>query len=244
VPRSALLSSSLVLPALALLACGGAPEDAEARWQQPEPCAVTVCMNGAGGDRHPGNQVINALCADLPGKVEDCSEAPCSSSFASFDGSRVELAVEEALSAAADGCTLSLVGYSWGAVNAVAVSEALGARGVSVDRMVLVDPFSPVGPDPLIIPATVENTWLYRHSVAPADGCSNDRPLIGPYEGFSMVCDEATACVDYDYSLDERYTGIDHCEVPEVAFHAAFRNVTTGETDDDPALPAGERLGG
>ena len=107
-----------------------------------------------------------------------------------------------------------------------------------------IDPFSPVGPDPLIIPDNVESAWLYRHSVAPPDGCSNDRPVIGPYEGFSMVCDEASACVDYDYSLDERYTDIDHCDVPGVAFDAAWRNVTTGETDDDEALPAGARLSG
>ncbi len=233
---AAALIATLMLPA-----CGGRRDTL---WHPPEPCAVTVCMNGAGGDRHPGNQTVNTLCAQLPGKVEDCAEEPCASTFASFDGARVELAVQEALAGAADGCTLSLVGYSLGGVNAVSVAQALNDRGVVIDRLVLLDPFSPLGPDPLVIPPGVRHAWLYRHSVAPPDDCSADRPLIGPYEGFGMTCAEGTACLDVDYSLDERFTHVDHCTVPEVAFDAAWRNVTTGETLDDPALPAGARLGG
>lgn len=233
----------LVTPLIALLllpACGGRRDTL---WHPPEPCAVTVCMNGAGGDRHPGNQVVTALCNDLPGKIEDCADEPCASTFAAFDGARVELAVQEAIAGAVEGCTLSIVGYSLGAVNAVAAAQSLSDRGVSVDRLVLIDPYSPVGPDPLVIPEHVERAWLYRHSVAPADDCSADRPVIGPYEGFGMTCVEASHCVDYDYSLDERWTHIDHCEVPEVAFDAAWTNVTRGEDHDDPALPAAARLG-
>ena len=87
--RALPLIASIVALASSAPGCGGRRDTL---WHPPEPCAVTVCMNGAAGDRHPGNQTINALCADLPGKIEDCADGPCASTFASFDGARVEQA--------------------------------------------------------------------------------------------------------------------------------------------------------
>jgi len=236
--------TAAAMTAVAVLVLTSACARQDTLWQRGESCSITVCLNGAGGDRHPGNQVIAELCSGLPGLIEDCSEGPCESTFPSSAGARAGDAIALAfMSAETSTCPISVVGYSLGGVNAVAMAQSLAGRGISIDRMILIDPFSPLGPDPLVIPANVSSTWVYRHSVAPADDCSADRPIIGPYEGFAPACAPESRCQDYDFSADERYRDVDHCTVPSFAYDGGRANVLTGRDYDAASLPIPTTIG-
>ena len=234
----------VVLLLLASGACApvGGPN---ARWSASS--QATICLNGAGRADHPGNLVVDALCAELPGLIEDCSRGACRPTFLATDVVGAEVALREVSLGLGDGDTLSVVGYSLGGINATILAArfsadaAVRAQRRRIDRLVLLDPFSPAASRPLDIPDGVRAAWVYRHSVAGPEDCSGDR-AIGPYLGIRPRCAADQRCRDYDWSTVEAIADtVGHCTVTDLSVDAVVHNVRTGEDADDdiaPNLPA------
>jgi hypothetical protein len=241
-------------------------EDAEVEDAAPPPPPppvrqVTLCMAGALTREDGGNPLVEALCNVLPNRLEDCGGARCYPMFAFASTNAAIDALVEALDDNGDGavdahdspCEINLLGYSWGGVNVLSVAESFGSDPrVSttrnrIDRVALLDAYSPLAGSDLAVPLNVARLWSYRHSVAPASDCSAAAPL-GPYLGLPPRCDPSrSVCTDYDYSLAFAvgFTGlsglsyrgdeVDHCYLPDAAGRAVFNNFTTGA--DDPQAP-------
>jgi len=231
-PRAALL-----VVVVALSACGSAEDPLATVHVESDPSLpFTICMNGAGGDRHPGNQVVDAMCAGLSGLVQDCAGETCRATFRFSELTRV-VDVMRALRSDDEGRArpLHVVGYSFGAVNALdAIARlhadpALDEESARVDRVAVIDPFAPFASEPLDVADNVRAFWSYRHSIAPVDDCSADRPVIGPYEGLRPRCLDGTPCFDFDWSVDAETAHVDHCDVTDVSAPAIVHNLAEGE---------------
>jgi pimeloyl-ACP methyl ester carboxylesterase len=223
------------------------------------PCRRTVCLTGAGGHRG-----FESFCESelVVGRIDDCRTAPCQPTFATFPlmtAQPVWDAVFPVLDSNADGkldasdelCQLDVLGYSWGAVNAVDLARRMHADARveppwGITRLVLLDAFQPGAK--LTIPANVERVVSFRHSVAPPNDCSLDAPF-GPYLGLAPRCPPAASgarpiCEDFDFSLSVgRFGGrpgtkVGHCDVPHAA-KAGIAQVLRDEelTEVPPSVP-------
>ena len=218
-------------------------------------CAVTMCLTGAISHTSGSNQHFRKICEDprIPGLIPDCRGSTCNSTWGNFVQSpKHDLLPHliDVLDTNSDGevtsgdlaCEINLVGFSWGGVNAVRLAEEIkeskkisGSR-VFVDRLVVMDPYQPQARGPLKPPVNVRWARSYRHSVAPARGCSNSAPL-GPYQGLPITCRSWQRCAEYDYSLDPgrwyqapagwyEAKDVDHCLVPAVSHEAVIADLT------------------
>ncbi len=207
---------------------GGACADLPPR----ELCEVVLCLAGAGGDLSDGNHTLGDLCAALDGLVQTCDANGCERLFPDVDSAL--LALEdvgarvdgneyfrrgqggERPAPAAESCTLTLIGHSWGAVNAAALAQRVAESAAlppglqRVERAVLLDAYSPFAGDVVDVPDGVRQAWSYRHSTPDPDDCSARMPL-GPYVGLPIRCGPDTQCADYDLSLLGLPVG--HCEM-------------------------------
>ncbi len=197
----------------------------------------TVCLTGAGGHR-----TFESFCESplVVGRIDDCRNGPCHPTFSTFpmpNAESVWTAVFEALDTTHDGklddqdevVELDVIGYSWGGVNAVDLAARMAkdervATPWRVKRLILLDAFQPGAS--LSIPANVDKTFSFRHSVAPANDCSNNA-LLGPYLGIAPSCAASQACFDFDFSLGQEQhfgrqlaTSVGHCDVPRAAMDA------------------------
>jgi hypothetical protein len=221
-------------------------------------CTVTVCLTGAINQQSASNDGFTALCEDprVQGLVQSCGALGCESTFSTFPTTNAQ-AVYPSLFAAmdrnhdgqvdsADGpCVLNIVGFSWGGVNAVDLanrylSDTKVASTRTVTHLALLDPYQPLL-SKLTIPARVDATAEFRHSIAPSTDCSNTAPL-GPYLGIELHCAAGQACVDYNYSLSPNgvfggYPGasVGHCDVPAAAQAPVLEFLTGQALTDVPA---------
>ena len=239
----------------------GAPDQGTPDMGAPVGCQVSVCMAGAFTREDAANPIFERTCAQLPGIVEDCAGGQCYSMFAfsareaALEGliAALDTNQDNLVDASDEACEINLLGYSWGGVNTTLLAgefladmRVAPARAV-VDRMVALDPFSPLAGDSVEIVAGVQRFWSYRHTASPANDCSAGAPL-GPYQGLPPLCAPSVQCTDYDYSLTPNtvfngYTGaqIGHCTIVEASDPAIFHNLTTGQdyADAPTSVPVG-----
>ncbi len=232
----------------------------------PSGCQVSVCMAGAFTREDAANPTFESICSMLPGIVEDCSGGQCyfmyafSARDAALEGliSALDTNNDAQVDMLDDDCEVNLLGYSWGGVNTTLMAEAFlsdprvaPSRAV-IDRMVALDPFSPLAGDTVEIVAGVQRYWSYRHTSSPSNDCSSGAPL-GPYRGLPPLCDSSAQCTDYDYSLTPgasfmgfggTYSGaqIGHCTIVDASGPAIVHNLTTGT--DFPGAPTSVPVGG
>lgn len=209
---------------------------------------VTVCFAGAaaGDPLHAANRDVADLCERMPGLVRGSTTDPRTGRAYPFflvgePSERSLSAVIRALDTDGDGrvgggdelFVLNVVGYSWGGFNARWFAQAfttspnVAPERRTVARLFALDPFEPTA-SRLDVPSRVQRFWELRHSVTPADDCSQNSPL-GPYRGLPPRCASSTVCTDYDFSLspDRSFRGVPgedvgHCEVPHVARDAVL----------------------
>ncbi len=236
--RATLFVSLLVL----LSACGS-----ELDHQASDDPAITLCVNGAGGANHPGNAVVTELCEQLPGLIRACpADDDCRATFRFTETTAAADALASTILARRGAGQaigpVSLVGYSYGAVNIVEqilptflANQSVDQNDRVIDRVVLIDPFRPLIADPLKVPLGVRHVWSYRHSVAPPDDCSA-RPLQRGYQGAAISCLTSSRCLDYDFTLIDE--AVDHCTVTDRARPAALTNILTGADERHHDLPA------
>jgi pimeloyl-ACP methyl ester carboxylesterase len=235
-------SIHLSLASLALVAACGADPLAGVVIDDDPGLPLTLCLNGAGGASHPGNMVVEDLCASLPGVVQHCADGDCQSTFRPTDGLRIVEIIKAVRGSEEDSRPLHLLGYSLGGVNILDVAQrlaldpALDAFSARVDRVVVIDPFAPFIAEPLDVADNVLAFWSYRHSIAPEDDCSADRPIFGPYEGKRPRCLDGTPCFDFDWSLFPEGRDVDHCTVTDRSAPAARHNLVDG-TDATRYVP-------
>jgi pimeloyl-ACP methyl ester carboxylesterase len=222
------------LLASAFIAACGADPLADVIVDDDPSVPLSICLNGAGSASHPGNLVVEDLCAGLPGIVQDCVDADCRATFRPTDGARVAEIIKALRASESDTRPLHLLGYSLGGVNVLDVAKRLHDDTVlddeasRVERLVVIDPFAPFLPEPLDVADNVRAFWSYRHSIAPEDDCSADRPLIGPYEGKRPRCLDGTPCLDFDWSLFPEGRDVDHCTVTDRSAPAVRLNLVEG----------------
>ncbi len=224
---------------------------------------VVVCLTGAVDQSSPSNAGFTQLCDQLGASVtlvRSCRGSACASSFATFPATSAGATVTDATFAAldlnqdqrvnaADGpTTLTILGFSWGGVNAGDLAERLSSDGRIAHaqlrmRLVILDAYQPFvsGVSPA---ANVDEAWSFRHTVTPSSDCSSGAPL-GPYRGVRLRCAAGRACFDHDFSaapnttfgaLPGRFVG--HCEVPQAAAPFVTQLVRTGSVTAPPPLVA------
>jgi hypothetical protein len=254
---------------------GGASVDAGTDAGEPRPLPgadagppvrqVVVCLTGAVDQNSASNAGFTQLCDQLgmaATLVRSCAGSTCASSFATFPAQSAGAAVAAATFAALDRngdrlvyvsdgpTTLTIVGFSWGGVNAGDLAEQVSADPRIVHahlslRLVILDAFQPFVPG-VRVAANVDEAWSFRHTVTPATDCSRGAPL-GPYRGVRLRCAAGRPCFDHDFSaapnstfgsLPGRYVG--HCEVPQAAAPFVMQLVQQGTvTLPPPAVPVG-----
>lgn len=203
---------------------------------------VVVCLTGAVDQTSGSNQGFSQLCDGLsPGTeiVRASSGGSSYSSWATFPSTGAGQAVTNATFAAldrnadqqvnaADGpITLTIVGFSWGGVNAGDLATQLGNRA-SINhthlrmRLIILDAYQPTSSG-VSVAAAVDEAWSFRHRTTPSGDCSAGAPL-GPYRGVRLRCAAGRPCSDYDFSaaptqIFNGYPGssVGHCEVPTAA---------------------------
>ena len=214
-PHNSFSSSVVVAAALGCGSCAGPAFD----WDPSHDGDgfarhAVVCAPGAGEDGDSGNARLAALCDEMPGLVRRCDDGVCSPFARGVD------AIGEALdfvAATVPGDTVvSVVGYSWGGVDAVdAVARRTGGEqpGAHVDALVLIDPFAPFR-GALVAPPAARRVVDLRHSESNDDDCSLGMPL-SPYRGLSLACDDDSVCDEVDFSTegsgDPAFN--DHCAI-------------------------------
>lgn len=123
---------------------------------------------------------------------------------------------------------LTVVGYSWGGfnaidfVNGIAKDARFAPERKSIAKLFALDAFRT---DWLVmprfdmkVPANVEKFYAFRHSVAPADDCSNIVDgWVGPFTGRVPYCTGKTECHDFDFSKSPKGKDVDHCSIPDDA---------------------------
>lgn len=230
-------------------------------------CSVTLCINGAGTRTGGGNGDFATVCDAVDGVIEDCGLSGCYGAFsANYTGEPTDAldALHAALDADQSGivdsqdppCAVTLVGYSWGGTNVVQVAENMvtdtrfSVERAVVNRMVLVDPYSPLVGSTNDVPVNVAESWTYRQSISTPDDCSVNVPL-GPFNGLPPTCAMSSTCTDYDYSLSPNATFMDqsglftgfsergqqvgHCSIVRISAANVLANVLGM---DGPSLPA------
>ncbi len=232
-------------------------------------CTVTMCLTGAIDQTSGSNSGFERLCGrdELIGLVEDCDTETCyrtHDSFLSNPASSVYPKLFTALDANGDGrvdtddpyCDVNLVGFSWGGVNALQVARVLNEDervDVSqrrVSRMLLMDPYQPMGADKMRVPANVARTVVWRHSKPNPNDCSRVAPL-GPYVGMAPICADDQVCFDVDYSKKpgpeslplswraQRGRNVGHCSVPDVATPEVLEELSGGDPFGGALEPRG-----
>jgi len=242
-----------VLPVIAIITIFAA--SAKAKKPEPAPtCQVTICLAGAFTREDGGNPRFENICKDLPGILTDCDGKRCYPMFSMNGTSYAHKRLLAALDTNQDrkidsrdqACTIALVGYSWGGINAIKLANLFLAdsrvapQRRKIDRVVVVAPYAPLVA--VKVKQGIKSFWEYRHSQTPTRDCSQSG-LMGPYLGRVPTCHKSVVCKDYDYSLApetqfDRYLGreIGHCKILSAAKKAVTHNITTG-TDYPQAIP-------
>jgi len=133
--------------------------------------------------------------------------------------------------------SLTVVGYSWGAMNAAEAFDLTRDRRFSsdravVDKMVLIDPYKP-GRAQVMIPDSVVHALIVRQDGVGRD-CTTTAPR-GPYVGLPPVCGQDTQC-------EQRLLhGIGHCRItaaldPAIASRVAGATAISGAHASPSAL--------
>ncbi len=234
---------------------------------------VTVCLAGAFQLEDGANPLLEAFCDRQEGVLPFCPEegGACRSMWPigaipvdslEPDDSVVYTALFGALDVDGDGLltdldaprNTSVVGYSWGGINASKLSIMLASdprvqtSWAPVRQMVILDPFLTTHPEGFDVAASVDRAWIYRHSLPPLNGrdCSNGAPF-GPYVGLQPHCEEGVDCADHDYALqpDDRFPtaeggsmpggNIGHCSLLQVALIPADANLLGEDGVDIPS---------
>lgn len=237
--------------------------------QETETCDVSLCLAGAFTLADGANPLVGLMCDQMPGLVERCNEEGCDPMWpittVVFEGDQSELvesayeALFEALDTTNDGvvnqedeqCTVSVLGYSWGGINASMISQVLAedprieVDGPIIDRMVTIDAFHPGFLEGYTIAPTVDRFWNYRHTEANYGFDCSEFSIAGPYLGLTPLCSGNTRCVDYDYSVDQEATYSNHvgasltgaqaghCTVVSMAYDNVLTNLLTGEDGEN-----------
>jgi hypothetical protein len=200
----------------------------------------TVCFSGASFDSNPyssqGNAELAQLCESMPGLIRGSSYP-----FFTWQESGSLKAVVKALdtngdqkfTAADEPVELTIIGFSWGGFNAVALAREMQTtnlivtnRRKAVAKVFALDPYTRPGflmeASQLVVPSNVQRFWEFRHTVAPPSDCSTNAPA-GPYRGIEPSCSRVTKCVDYDFSLapNDVFSGVrgrdvGHCTLPMI----------------------------
>lgn len=240
-------------------AADSGPPDAGA----PLTCVRTLCMAGAFTRSDGANPDFRDLCERRPGLVLDGSETLFL--FSATDAAKdalinaLDTNQDQRVDAQDMDCDVHLLGYSWGGVNTTNLGQAfvddarVAPARAHIERMVVIDPYSPVAGRTIEVPAQVQQFWAYRHSISPAGDCSGAAPL-GPYEGLPPLCAASSRCRDYDFSLAPStvFTGlfsswsgqqVGHCTVVDAAGPAVLHNLDTGLDfpSAPPSVPVGAR---
>lgn len=225
-------------------------------------CRRTLCISGPGELSSEPNGDLAELCRRAPGIVQRCEGGRCASVWA-VDGWEVGLdALVGTLDRNADGkidgkdpaCAVSLAGWSTGAAVVAdalpkALAERVDAKHAKITNLVAIAPFAAgIEPQRLDIAATVDNAFIYRHSVAPKSDCSSTFER-GPWLSAAPVCAENTTCYDYDYSKDEgdlAYLSrrgsrsgaeINHCNIVSVVARIGLDNLARGQEAYKELIP-------
>lgn len=234
---------------------GPSPDDAGQHMRQ-----VTVCLTGAIKQSDSSNSGFSHLCDALEardaGVLRDCSQGTCFSSFATFPKTNADAvypAVFASLDSNRDGTVdaldgpveLNVLGFSWGGVNAAALSAKLASDARIHQhpqlrhRLIVFDAYQPLVSS-VTAPATVEAAYSFRHSQVPAGDCSRSAPL-GPYKGVRLRCAAQQSCFDFDFSLaaNRSFSGIlgsdvGHCDVPEASEEFALELLQFGRLSNPP----------
>ncbi len=242
---------------------------------ETESCQRTLCIAGPGGPASPANVDLGDLCRQAPGVLRRCEGDTCKSAWmaedwqAGLDGliASLDLDASGKVDAGDPSCTINVVGWSTGAaiaagplVAALVADARMTSERAKIERLVVVAAHQAgVGPDgsaSLVIPEQVENAWIYRNSVAPANDCSTSWES-GPWLSPKPVCGATTTCWDYDYSLEPMLAfvsrrgarsgaAIDHCNIMAVVAKIALDNLERGieaQAEHVPRLSDG-RAGG
>ncbi len=238
----------------------------------PTDCQISLCLTGAINQRSGSNASFQAMCdlEPITGLVRDCRERTCYSAFDSFSnpsGDRIYPELFDVLDSNGDAridgaderCQINLIGFSWGGVTAIKLSELLAedervARDRRhIERMLLLDPYRPS--TQLVIPENVNKVRVWRQSESPKTDCSRFSPG-GPYAGLKPDCSKVNDCLDVNIStLDQSIESglkdvriaprdVGHCDVPLVARDWVLDALWDMEhtVSDNPARPHAERL--
>ncbi len=213
-------------------------------------CEVTMCFTGApqrGGSNAPFDEICDSTV--VPNVIKSCDSLSCYNTFNTFGVSAknslypnlfraLDTNGDNLVNAQDRGCTVNLLGYSWGGFAAIDVAQALGEDSRvdpgyrTVARVMVLDPYQrsdsfPFSKRSLTVPTNIHKFVEFRHSVSPANDCSKSAPF-GPYEGAQPHCLPFQSCFDYNYSNSTSAyptagggtlygDQVGHCEVPEVA---------------------------
>ena len=229
---------------------------------------VLVCLTGAIDHGSASNAEFASLCDGLrdAGLVGDCASTGCNSTFGTFPLTVANAPLNAAFDAmdrnrdnrvdARDGLIdLTVLGFSWGGVNAGWLSQRLSSdsrvtASVVHHRLIILDAFQAGVSNPMRVVAApnVDEAWSFRRSLVPSNDCSSGAPL-GPYRGVRLACGPGRACRDFDFSLapTRLFNGVPgsfvgHCEVPRAAAPYVVELVRTGRITsslppDVPVMP-------
>lgn len=239
--RLSSLGPPLVMAALAATACGGptinwiappasacaSPGTCSGDGGDGPVCRIVFCLPGAGGPDSGANGTLEERCAAIPGIVQRCRDGTCRSVMSDLGEARAMLDELgrglEGHAVAASGCAVSIVGHSWGGVDAVSLAGAVVERKVAPSRVALVvvlDGYVPFGDRRIEVPAGLDRVVSFRHSISSGFDCSSEVPL-GPYRGLPIRCAAEASCAEFDLSVSG--DAIDHCGLVSDVFPDVLR---------------------
>lgn len=216
-------------------------------------CARTLCIAGPEQDARQANRDLAELCRRAPGVLRRCEGERCASVWTSEQWRAGLAALVASLDKNGDGkvddedpaCPIFAAGWSTGGATAaedlpkqLAADARLAADRAVVDRLVLIAPWAP-DHEQISVAANVRKAWIYRHTKTPEHDCSKAF-AGGPWLSPPPVCGPATACVDYDYSLEPGLAylsrrgsragpEIGHCLITAVVAKVGLANLVEGE---------------
>ncbi len=189
---------------------------------QSAPCHVTACFAGAGPANPESTGFVNwrlgQACRELPGLVERCRGDDCDPVWGSMQTRRGLRAMAAAVRDNPDNCRVSVVAYSWGAVNS---AKKAGRYLDHVDVAVLIDPYQPQLGGPFRVSEAIDEVWVYTHRATPERDCSRRLPL-GPYGRMRPDCEGQEGCHVLDYG------SIGHCRIFTAASYHLNGHVAEG----------------
>jgi hypothetical protein len=210
---------------------------------------VTMCLTGAVDQSSASNDSFTAICNELDAKDSGVVRSGMNTTFATFPNANADNLVAPLFAAldkngdaqanALDGPTqLNLIGFSWGGVNAGSLSTKISTdvrinQNWLYTRLIILDAYQ-VGVSKVTAPPTVDQSFSFRHSIAPSNDCSAG-VFLGPYKGARLACASTQLCFDYDFSLAPNVSfnnilgrNVGHCDVPLAAHRYVVDLVTKG----------------